>query len=253
MENGRKTIVPTGKVYALTAGLALALASMSAQAELISGMHMTVAVDGVIDGTFDPGPALPTGDPSIFQVTGSHVLDGVYSIGDDGTGYNGTVDIDQRRLSLVFGIANLDTVEHRYTVYLEASVDAVLADAFMTGIVSGSVNDANFDGDALITGAGGPAFTALVDGSTAMELLDPLSVAIDEVGAGDTFGDDMGIPPGTLPGPTGSLLAIEIDFTLSPGDIAGFNSSFLIIGTPAPGGLALLAVAGLLGTRRRRH
>jgi len=56
---------------------------------------------------------------------------------------------------------------------------------------------------------------------------------------------------GLLDSPVTEYMMIDLAFELSPNAIGGVNGHFSVI--PAPGALALLGIAGLIGTTRRRH
>ena len=55
---------------------------------------------------------------------------------------------------------------------------------------------------------------------------------------------------GPLAGISPTSIGIRLDFDLTPGETVTFNGAFAFV--PAPGCLALLGLAGLTGSRRRR-
>ena len=86
-------------------------------------------------------------------------------------------------------------------------------------------------------------------------LNDDLDVTYDS--RGDTAlipDEDFGLPGPSELGPPEALehIGIRIDFFLSAGDSITSTSFFVLEPLPAPGAIALLGVAGLLGSRRRR-
>jgi hypothetical protein len=64
--------------------------------------------------------------------------------------------------------------------------------------------------------------------------------------------DDFGSPIPVSGPPAGSNIAIRLTFELSAGDSASISSLFNIVAVPAPAGLAVVGLLGLVGTRRRR-
>ena len=119
---------------------------------------------------------------------------------------------------------------------------------FLTGSFAGGLT-ADDGGGTLASLAGAPVWSALVDGAPAVTFLDdPFSVNADpfqsvNVGSGNFAG---------LAGPAlNDSIAIRIAFSLTSGEQASFTSNFFVE-IPAPAGLAMIAVGGFFGRRRRR-
>ncbi|MFO0895257.1 MAG: hypothetical protein U0574_09940 [Phycisphaerales bacterium] len=120
--------------------------------------------------------------------------------------------------------------------------------------IGGSVTDANFDGVGVLSSAGGPIFDGKVDGSTQLTLFnDPFSVSVPFFGATATLGPETaGLPGPSIAGPglVTTDMSITLTFSLTAGDRASFTGIFVMQYIPAPAGV--LALAGLVGLRRRR-
>lgn len=128
----------------------------------------------------------------------------------------------------------------------------------MDGSVAATVTNNQFGGDATlgapISGSIYRAFTDLSDpfsdppAATLMD--DPFSIVAS--GPFASADDNQSFLP--TGGPTvNNTISIMFEFTLSAGDSASVSGLFQIAAVPAPGALALLGVAGLAGTRRRRR
>lgn len=81
-------------------------------------------------------------------------------------------------------------------------------------------------------------------GSVGSLFPDPTSMDNDNL----NISDDMG---GPLADPVAEYMMIDLAFELSPDAVGGVNGQYIIL--PAPGSLALLCCAGLIGTSRRRR
>ncbi len=115
-----------------------------------------------------------------------------------------------------------------------------------------SVTDGNNNG-ATLTGLqnGGGLYSAFYNGSNTFNEL--FTDGAYNVGASASDGDAQDIPNvGFSPvGATVNDMSSQWHFMLTAGDLAGGTSNY-IIRIPAPAGLALMGVSGLIATRRRR-
>jgi hypothetical protein len=114
----------------------------------------------------------------------------------------------------------------------------------VTGSISGSLTDANGGGAGLLS-VPPSMYQAQVDGLTVQTLLNhPQAFAAGAFGSTPWGPGSFG--PTTLNQTANSTIAIKVDFTLSPGDLASFTSVFNVIAVPEPATLAMLT-GGLVG------
>jgi MYXO-CTERM domain-containing protein len=138
-------------------------------------------------------------------------------------------------------------------------IDMVLPGSFAPGtewLVGGSaaasmVNLSPFTGSLSSTG---PMWTAALDGNTVGSLFTNVNAAVDPFFTGSLAGQSFGnpIPGQTYIGGISSAARIRVSLSLTAGMEATLTSSFAAEVVPAPGALALLAVAAA-GSRRRRR
>lgn len=154
---------------------------------------------------------------------------------------------------LDFGLTNNTGADDTFTVVASVPLLQALANTSVTGSVEGGLTDADFANGATLTSNGlNPIYSGLVDGGSALDLL--TGGFSTSIGFGSTtIGPDNGAAAG--PAIAMTDIGIVITFDLTAGDSANFTAEFTIIGDkiPAPGALALFGLAGLAGTRRRRH
>jgi len=121
----------------------------------------------------------------------------------------------------------------------------------INGSIGGSITDTTGNGVQLTNFGTNSIYTALVDGSPVQTLLNnPQNYTAGAFGS-QTFGPASFGPTVIGVGATSSI-GIQVQFTLSPGDIASYTSVFTLV--PEPGTLMLLAagIAGLAHLGRRR-
>lgn len=100
-----------------------------------------------------------------------------------------------------------------------------------------------------ITAVGGPIWNYTINGADVASLYPTgFNLGLSGPGTNSTSANLNGAP---LAGMSPNNIGIRLDFDLTPGETVTFNGVFAYI--PAPGGLALLGLAGLLGARRRRN
>ncbi len=156
-----------------------------------------------------------------------------------------------------FVVTNNSLVAQTFTLSVSMPIVPGLLDVSIGGSITGTVTDLNGNGASLSSTPGGSIYSALIDGSVVATLLDDHTTSfLDPFQSAVVGPDAFGEPIPSDPGPdTLVSMSIELEFTLSAGDAASFTSIFVLIGTPipAPAGLALLGVAGMFGSRRRRQ
>lgn len=155
-----------------------------------------------------------------------------------------------------FSITNLTsgTVTYLITMALPTDVGTPQPGSFtFNGSVSGTLITSGGPGMLQTVGAGTSLWTAQTGGSVVDTLFDdPFMVQRSSAGA-TNFGSQSfsGVSSSTF----GDTIGMTFSFRLSAGSTASFTTSLNGSGTiiPAPGALALLSCAGLVGNRRRRR
>ena len=229
--------------------IALAVACPSALAGLSSPeVEMTVAVNGLTEWLAFPAGEHMGGDAWYYE--------GVYSHHTGwGIDYEAMIHTDPS-IDLDFSFVNDTGSTQFFSVMIVLPIDPILEQTVIGGSVSGATTDFSEDGEGGVSAPNdGAYYNAIVDGSVVRTLHDDLNVGYDF--AGDTAlipDEDFGLPGPSELGPAQALnhIGIRIDFFLSAGDSIASTSFFVLEPLPAPGAIALLGVAGLLGGRRRR-
>lgn len=128
----------------------------------------------------------------------------------------------------------------------------ILGGTNMSGSVSAVVQASTFGGATLSANGLNPVYQAYIDGNEMLGAAQmwtsgyslnagPFGVANDSSSFMNLLGPDANVD-----------IALTLRFDLSPGDSASITGIFQVEPIPAPAGLALLGLAGLVGSRRRR-
>lgn len=148
----------------------------------------------------------------------------------------------------VFAVTNNSpTVTQTYTVIFTLPITPQILPSSLAGAsVIGNLTT-NGGGGTLGHNLGAPMFTAFLDGVPYDTLLPFDSSVTVAFGSGSTGADSFGLPGLTQPGPQVlSSMAIQLTFTLTPGDSASFTSRFEVVPIPEPVTALMLGV-GLVG------
>lgn len=243
------------QILSLTAiAIASGVASTAvADTDVIPNVMMSVTSTLGGTSTFNPasyGSAWQAG-ASTFGFSGSNS-----SSGNWGLGWSMLVNPDPFIVANI-AVTNNSLMTQTFSISVLSPLDTTnFPFICIGGSVVGSVSDGNGDGATLSSPAGGSLYSAIVDNNTVGTLLDdPFSVSAGSylsAGVGPaTFGAP--IPSQVVATQATTNFGITLTFTLTAGDTASFTSIFVVEGCiPGPASLALLAVAGMAGSRRRR-
>jgi hypothetical protein len=160
--------------------------------------------------------------------------------------------------NVVWSVTNNTAVPQVFTVSVTLPISPQTPSTVHGGSFGGTLNDANFNGSASVSTAGGlPLYRGQIDGATVLSIYpDPYTQSV--AFAGQTIAVpamNPGLPGPTIPsGPATSTIGIINHFLLSPGDTFSGNSFFVIEAVPEPStlGLAAAALTATLIVRRRR-
>ena len=225
------------------AALAVAtIAFSSSSANAGAGVEFALSLDGGAPFVFSP-PSTPLGGGN-FNYQGD-LNDVGFSLGWDlNVGTDPFVSGN-----IVITNTGFFTTVYSLTITLPTTTNV---STLIGGSVAGGLTTDTAGG--ALTDAGGPVWSALIDNNVVATMLNnPFSVSLPGAGSAGIGPESFGAPIPSLPAPAvASSIGIRLTFSLTPGDQASFTSVFVVKPIPAPAGLALLGVAGLLGGRRRR-
>jgi hypothetical protein len=230
------------------AAAALLLGSMpAAAAPLPAGS--TFSINGWNPGGDALGCTVSTSNPFVTTCSGAGATsgDGNFTV----QSWNLTLDADPTVINF-FAIQNNLAIAQTFTItVIIPTAGAFGPPSTVSGSIGGSVTDTTGNGATLTNFGTNSIYTALVDGSPVQTLLDdPQSYTAGAFGS-QTFGP-AGFGPAVVGYGATSTIGIQVQFTLSPGDLASYTSVFTLV--PEPGTLLLFAtgIAGLAHFGRRR-
>ena len=155
-----------------------------------------------------------------------------------------------------FEVENQSGTVQTYTLDASLAVGPWTGPTYVGGSVAGLVTDSNLDGSAILASTGAtPLMRGFVDQQSVFSLGDgPFDAEASFLGGTAVLApQSAGLPDlDSIYSGDGILsdLAVQLTFTLSPGDTATLAGSFVVRTIPAPGAVMLGLAAGL--PRRRR-
>lgn len=168
------------------------------------------------------------------------------------TGWDVSLDPDPTVVGFL-GIQNNLAVAQAFTFVFLLPIVAQTPQVQIDGSIGGSVTNVGSPSATLSSTGLSPIYRAQIDGVTVQSLL-PAVQNFTTASSTTWGGSPLGAFGPTILGiPANNNIAIRVDFTLSPGDIASFTSVFNVIAIPEPGTVLMLAggLVGLLGFARR--
>lgn len=146
-------------------------------------------------------------------------------------------------------VTNNSAAVQTFWVYMPLAIaPSIPGGTNMSGSVSAVLSSNTFGGASLTNNPGFPIYQAYIDGNGVASMWNNYALNAPAFGSAN---DDNQF--GIVVGPAANNeIALRLRFDLSPGDSASVTGIFEIQPIPAPAGLAVLALAGLAGSRRRR-
>jgi MYXO-CTERM domain-containing protein len=154
-------------------------------------------------------------------------------------------------------VTNNAASTQNFSNYMSLPISGPINPTLMNGSVSaGLVNNSPFATSATLASGVDPIYQAFIDpsanppaSSASRTMWNGFSLTapqfVGAANANDAFAGEIG--PGAF-----SSIALKLQFDLSAGDTASVTGIFEITEVPGPAGLAVFALFGLVGTRRRR-
>lgn len=186
--------------------------------------------------------------------------------GDISLGWSMLADPDMSRgaggpVSLMAGITLQNNTGVTQTISLLATlpISSALAPSTLIGGSASGTLTADIDGGTMsnVNGAD-PMYRAYIDGSALGGVADLFpfdsSISATPFSSASTGFSDFGQPIPSSPGPAvNTSIGILLQFDVSPGELIGWTSNFVVQEIPTPGSAAFLAIAGLFASQRRRR
>jgi len=243
-------MVATSNRIACAAVVLAAAFGMSAGADttVIPNMEINVYIDGDLY-QYNPSSQQAWGNPNgtfgFFGSASSNVADSGHQMS-----WDMLVNPDPFIIANIV-YTNVSSGTQNVTLEFVFPIGMAMPSTLIGGSVSGSLTDGNGDGATFASLGGGSAYQALADGSVAASMLTGVSVNAGVFGSSLIGPESFGTPiPSQSYGAINTDMAIRYEFSLTAGDSVSLAGSFVAV--PAPGALAILGLAGLVGRRRRR-
>jgi hypothetical protein len=167
-----------------------------------------------------------------------------------------TTKVDRAVLGGTFTMINTSAATQTFSIDISASTMAQGLASLTGGSVSGTLTG-NANGGTFSSVAGQPIWAAYIkNGATSTTvstmLNDPYSRSVGANLVASIPGQSFGTPIPSMPaGAMGDAVGIRLRFTLTAGERVDLSTTFVVQSVPAPGALALAAIAS--GSRRRRR
>jgi len=243
-------MVAASNRIACAAVVAAGAAAFTAIADttVIPNMQINVYVDGDLY-QYDPSTQQAWGNPNgtfgYFGQATANVADAGHQMS-----WDMLVNPDPFIIANVV-YTNISSGTQNVTLEFVLPIGMAMPSTLIGGSVSGSLTDVNGDGATFASLGGGSAYQALADGSVAAGMLTGVNVNAGPFGSSLIGPESFGTPIPSQPyGAINTDMAIRYEFSLTAGDSVSLAGSFVAV--PAPGAVALLGIAGLVGRRRRR-
>lgn len=155
-------------------------------------------------------------------------------------------------------VTNTSSSTQNYSNYMSLPLGIQFPQTLMNGSVSASlVNNSPFSTGSSLSSGADPIYQAFIDpgvnppaASASRTMWDSFALTtptfVTNANANNAFAGELG--PAAL-----SSMALKLQFDLSAGDTASVTGIFEITAVPAPAGLAVVALFGVIGGRRRRN
>lgn len=149
-----------------------------------------------------------------------------------------------------FSVTNTSAMMQTFDITFSLPISPSFTDGFMTGSLSGSFFDADNSGSATLNLN---AWDGLIDGSTQMTLFLFSGACSGSAGCNSTIAP-VSQGPTLYIGDVNSTIGIHMNFDLSAGDTATFDTLFEVNPIPVPAAVWLFGTGllGLVGVARRK-
>ena len=240
----------------------------------LAGLAMTCAASA--GNTSIPNLSLTAGSGSYSQTFSGRTAGSSWSNGNGTFGFVGTAEaltdspigftltwnlLASTRPFIIGNmvLTNTGTTTQDFFVDLVLPLSGTISHSYVGASVSASVTDLNGNGATLSSLEGDGMFAAITafggpSESRAGTLLTAATLSAGPSASASFLPASFGTPiPSQLHGPVSENIAVKFRFSLTAGDSAAFTSIFMVEAVPAPGAIAILGLAGLTASRRRRR
>jgi hypothetical protein len=236
-------------IAGLAMGALLLLVAFDAAA-----LSITVALEGVGSQTLtdqSPGDPLGCSPPgSTVDCSGTNLVGGPnWTLND----WSISTDADPFVI-FDFSVTNTSESTQNFTITIE-EFTSFAGPTGTGGSVQGGLTADSTAGTLGHNGAQDPMYQALIDDVVHQALFGfDSSVSAFAFGSASLGVADFGLPGLTVPGPgVSTSIAVELSFSLTPGDRASYTGSFVVEALPEPGSALLLGFGLVVALRAGRR